>query len=108
PAAELPALAPVLDSEMRAAGPRGARTIGGGDFFVSYPTPALEASEILIGARFPLLPARTGWSVTEVARRHGDFALAGVMTTITLDDGGGAGGGPPGCFCPAAPAPPAR
>lgn len=88
PAAELPALALVLGAEMRAVGPGGERTIGAADFFVTYLTTALEPAEILIEARFPILPARTGWSVTEVARRHGDFALAGVMATITLDDRG--------------------
>jgi carbon-monoxide dehydrogenase medium subunit len=88
PAAELPALALVLGAEMRAVGPRGERTIAASDFFVTYLTTALEPAEILVEARFPMLPARTGWSVTEVARRHGDFALAGVMTTITLDDRG--------------------
>src|SRR4030095_2435081 len=60
PAAELPALAPRLDAEMRAVGPRGERTIGAADFFITYLTTALEQSEILIGARFPMLPARTG------------------------------------------------
>jgi carbon-monoxide dehydrogenase medium subunit len=88
PAAELPALALVLDAEMRAVGPRGERTIGAADFFVTYLTTALEPSEILTETRFPTLPARTGWSVMEVARRHGDFALAGAMTTMTLDDRG--------------------
>jgi CO/xanthine dehydrogenase FAD-binding subunit len=88
PAAELPALALVLGAEMRAVGPGGERTIGAAEFFVTYLTTALEPSEILIEARFPTLPARTGWSVTEVARRHGDFALAGVMATVTLDDRG--------------------
>ena len=28
-----------------------------------------------------MLPAGTGWSILEVARRHGDFALAGVAAT---------------------------
>ena len=88
PAAELPALALVLDAEMRVVGPKGERTIGAADFFVTYLTTALAASEILVETRFPTLPARTGWSVMEVARRHGDFALAGAMTTVTLDDRG--------------------
>ena len=88
PAAELPPQALVHGAEMRAVGPRGERKIAAGDFFVTYLTTVLEPAEILVEARFPMLPARTGWSVTEVARRHGDFALAGVMTTMTLDDRG--------------------
>src|SRR6185436_4631843 len=88
PAAELPALALTLDADMRAFGPNGERTIGASDFFVTYLTTALEPTEILIETRFPTLPRRTGWSVMEVARRHGDFALAGAMSTVTLDDEG--------------------
>ena len=32
--------------------------------------------------RFPTLPKRTGWSILEVARRHGDFGLAGVVAIV--------------------------
>jgi carbon-monoxide dehydrogenase medium subunit len=34
------------------------------------------------------MAARTGWAFLEVARRHGDYALAGVATTVTLDEAG--------------------
>jgi carbon-monoxide dehydrogenase medium subunit len=91
PAAEYPALALLLDAEMRAVGPEGARTIGAADFFVTYLTTALEATEILTEVRLPGLPPRTGWSIQELTRRHGDFALAGVMATVTLDAGGQCG-----------------
>src|SRR5206468_690901 len=33
------------------------------------------------------LPAKTGSTYLEVARRHGDYALAGVCCTVTLDGG---------------------
>ena len=86
PAAEYPAVALALDAELVAAGPNGARTIHAADFFVTYLTTALEPSDILTEVRLPVLPGRTGWSFTEVSRRHGDFALAGVAATLTLDD----------------------
>jgi len=88
PAAELPALSLVLDAEFVATGPSGARSIAARDFFVTYLTTCLEPSEILTEVRWPFLPARTGWSVRELARRHGDFALAGVIATVTLDASG--------------------
>jgi carbon-monoxide dehydrogenase medium subunit len=88
PAAELPALAVALDATLTAQGPDGTRTIGAADFFVTYLTTALAPAEILVAARFPMLPARTGWSITELARRHGDFALAGAVTTLTRDERG--------------------
>jgi carbon-monoxide dehydrogenase medium subunit len=88
PAAEYPAVAAVLDAEFRAVGPNGERTIGASDFFVTYLTTALEPTEILVEVRLPALPPRTGWSFLEVARRHGDFAMAGVVATVTLDGAG--------------------
>ncbi len=88
PAAEYPALALLLDAEMRAVGPDGERTITATDFFITYLTTSLEAAEVLTEVRLPLLPPRTGWSIQELTRRHGDYALAGVMATITLDGGG--------------------
>ncbi len=88
PAAEYPALAIALDMQMKAAGPTGERVIGAADFFVTYLTTVLEPSEMLTEIRVPKLPDNSGWSIQEVARRHGDFALAGAIVTLTLADGG--------------------
>jgi carbon-monoxide dehydrogenase medium subunit len=87
PAAEYPAAAVALDAELRAAGPNGERTIKAGDFFVSYLTTALDPAEILTEVRFPALAKNTGWSIAEVSRRHGDFAMTGVALTVALDAG---------------------
>jgi carbon-monoxide dehydrogenase medium subunit len=88
PAAEYPAAALALDAQFRAAGPGGERTIEAADFFVTYLTTSLEADEILTEVRLPALPAGSGWSFTEVARRHGDYAMAGVTAVLTLDGAG--------------------
>ena len=88
PAAEYPAVALALDAELRATGPNGERTIKAADFFTTYLTTALEPNEVLTEIRLPEQPERTGWSVLEVSRRHGDFALAGVALTVTLDSAG--------------------
>lgn len=88
PAAELPATALALDAEFCAVGPAGERRIMAADFFVTYLTTSLQPAEVLTEVRFPALPARAGWSFTEVARRHGDFALAGAVAWLTLDGGG--------------------
>lgn len=87
PAAEYPAVAVALDAELRAAGPNGERTIKAADFFVSYLTTALDSAEVLTEVRVPTQPKGTGWSVAEIARRHGDFAMTGVATTLALDGG---------------------
>jgi CO/xanthine dehydrogenase FAD-binding subunit len=84
PAAEYPAVALALGAELRVAGPRGERSIRAEDFFVTYLTTALEPDELVTEVRLLALPPRTGWSVMELSRRHGDFALAGVAATLTL------------------------
>jgi len=88
PAAEYPAVAVALDAELQATGPGTERTIKASDFFVSYLTTALEPAEMVTEVRFPALAANTGWSIAEVTRRHGDFAMAGVALVVTLDSNG--------------------
>jgi CO/xanthine dehydrogenase FAD-binding subunit len=91
PAAECPAIALALDAELRVTGSGGAgqeRVIPAADFFVTYLTTALAPTEVLTEVRFPALPDGTGWSFMEVARRHGDFALAGAVATLALDRSG--------------------
>lgn len=88
PAAELPAVATALGATFKALGPDGEREIDVDDFFVTYLTTSLEPAELLTEVRFRALPERTGYSIQEVARRHGDFALAGVVATVTLDGAG--------------------
>ncbi len=87
PAAEYPAVALAMDAELVVQGPDGERCIKAEDFFVTYLTTALEPAEILSEVRVPELPAGTGWSFREVARRHGDFAVAGAAVTLRLEAG---------------------
>lgn len=89
PAAELPALAAVLDATFTVTNASGTkRTLKASDFFVSYLTTALGSQDLLSEIYFPALPAGAGWSFVEVARRHGDFALVGVATVVALDGSG--------------------
>ncbi|MFQ5477434.1 MAG: FAD binding domain-containing protein [Candidatus Binatia bacterium] len=88
PAADYPAVALTLGAKFRVAGPGGERELAAADFFVSYMTTALEPAEILTEVWFPQLGERSGWAFKEITRRHGDFAMAGCATVVTLDDGG--------------------
>lgn len=89
PAAELPALAAVLDATFTVTNARGAkRTLKAADFFVTYLTTALGSDDLLSEIYFPALPPGTGWSFVEVARRHGDFALVGAAAIVALDAAG--------------------
>ena len=86
PAAELPAVAVCLDAQLTIAGPRGTRTVAADDFFLGYLTTALAPDEVLVESWYPAIPARTGHAWLEFARRHGDFALAGVAVSLTVVD----------------------
>ena len=85
PAAELPALALALDAEMTLTSAKAARTVGAETFFQSFFTTALEANEILTEVRFPAPPKNSAWSVLEISRRHGDFAIVGIVAGLALD-----------------------
>jgi carbon-monoxide dehydrogenase medium subunit len=77
PAAELAAVALALDAELVARSVRGERRIAATEFFAGPYMTALALDEILTEVRLPML-AGDAWSFQEVARRRGDFALAGV------------------------------
>jgi len=84
PAAELPAVAIALDATFEARSKaRGARQITAADFFAGYFTTALEPDEILVKVTFPTAAPGTRASVQEMARRHGDFAMAAAMVSVS-------------------------
>ena len=82
PAAELPAALLALDARVHVTGPRGAREIAADAFFLGLLTTALEADEILTAIEVPAQPP--GWGFVEIARRPGDFALAGVAAVVRV------------------------
>jgi 2-furoyl-CoA dehydrogenase FAD binding subunit len=88
PAAELPAVAACLDAALDMAGPAGRRTVRAREFFTGPMTTALGPDELLLGVRFPVARPGDGFGFAELARRHGDFALAGVATHVTRVPGG--------------------
>jgi carbon-monoxide dehydrogenase medium subunit len=88
PASEMPAVVLALDARLHARSAAGARTIAAADFFRDVFTTALQPDELLVSVELPALPAGTGTSFQEVARRRGDFALMGVAAVITLDADG--------------------
>ena len=85
PAAELPAVALALDAELVARSTRGERTIPASAFFQGFLTTALEPDELLTEVRLPADPGRC--SIQEVTRRHGDFALVGVVAAVRSEGG---------------------
>ena len=85
PAAEYPAVALALDASIEVASRRGSRTIAARDFFTGFWSTTMEPDELLVRVGFPIWGARSGFAVEELARRHGDFAVAGATVGIELD-----------------------
>ena len=84
PAAELPAVAMALDAEFVVRGPSGERVIPAAQWFEGYLTTSRRPDELLAEVRFPTATGGTGVSFTEVARRHGDFAVVGLAASLVL------------------------
>ncbi|MGH3311026.1 MAG: FAD binding domain-containing protein [Streptomyces sp.] len=84
PAAELPAVACCLDADLTLTGPQGSRQVLAGEFFGGAMTTALGPDEILTSVRLPVAAAGEGFGFAEIARRHGDFALAGLAARVRL------------------------
>lgn len=85
PAAELPTVAVALNARLKIASVRGERWVEASDFFQGVFAVDLEPDEMIVEVVFPPKPARTGYAFQEVARRKGDYALAGVAASVTLD-----------------------
>lgn len=88
PASELPAVAIALEARCRSVSRRGERWIKAEEFFTGLFATALLPGELLVEIEIPPPPPGAGWAFEEVARRHGDYALAGVAVRVELDAGG--------------------
>jgi carbon-monoxide dehydrogenase medium subunit len=85
PSAELAAVSVALEGSFLLRNQKGERWVPTNEFFVGLFTSVLEPDELLIEAKFPALPERTGCALVEVARRSHDFAIVGVAGVVTLD-----------------------
>ena len=86
-AAELPALLTALDGDVTAVSIRGSRSIPAGELFDFHLTTTLAEDEIITEVRIPKLWAGDGYAFEEFARRHGDFAQAGVCVVLGFNNG---------------------
>ena len=78
PAAELPACCLALDGQFSLVSAKGRRWVAAEDFFQGVYETVLRADEILAAVRLPK-PGPDGIAVfDEIARRRGDFAMAGL------------------------------
>ena len=86
-AGEMPAILALTEGVVEAAGPSGSREIPWRDFFLGALETSLEAEELAVAVRFRRFAAGTGTAFVEAARRHGDYAMAGVGVAVTVTDG---------------------
>jgi carbon-monoxide dehydrogenase medium subunit len=78
PAAEWPCCLLALGGTVIAQGPQGERRIAAADFFTGLYTTALGDDEILLACDIPLAQRDDWFGFQELARRHGDYAIAGL------------------------------
>jgi len=89
PCAELPLVAQVLEARMQLRADKGERSLSASEFFLGPMTTALTAEECLEAVHWPAWPEpRVGSAFTEIATRHGDFAMVSAAAQIALDDEG--------------------
>jgi carbon-monoxide dehydrogenase medium subunit len=87
PAAELPACMLALDATIVARGTGGERRIAAVDFFQGIFQTALSAEELLVAVELPVVKKRGVHFFHEFARRHGDYAIAGLAAYADIEAG---------------------
>ena len=82
PAAEWPCCLLALNGQVIAQSVRGERVIAARDFFTGLYANALAEDEILVACDVPLFQREDWHGFEELARRHGDYAIAGVAMNL--------------------------
>jgi carbon-monoxide dehydrogenase medium subunit len=88
PAAELPACLLALGGAVRLQGPHGVRTVAADAFFGELYETDRAPDEMLVAVEAPVAGGRSRFAFAEIARRHGDYALAGLAAAAVASDGG--------------------
>ena len=86
PAAEWPACLLALSGVIVARSLRGERRIAADDFFTGLYTTELAPDEIIVACEIPVTQATQKFSFSELARRHGDYAVVGLAATAKVTD----------------------
>ena len=88
PSGELTAVLALTGGRVTVASSTGRREVAASEFFLGPLESAVRPGELALEAYFPAPPPRSGTAFVEVARRHGDYAVAGVAAIVTLGAGG--------------------
>lgn len=96
PSGEMPTILAVTDGSVLLRSAGGERVVPAAEFFVGPMESCVADDEIAVEARFGRFPAGTRTGFTEIARRHGDYALAGVALAVQVEEEDGTASGPAG------------
>jgi aerobic carbon-monoxide dehydrogenase medium subunit len=88
PAAELPACMVALDATIIMVSQAGERRIPASDFFTGLLTTALEENELIAAIEVPKAKPNQRHTILEIARRSGDYAMAGLALSWVEGAGG--------------------
>jgi len=89
PCAELPLAAQVLGARMQLRSGGGTRTLDAAKFFAGPMMTSARPDECLEEIQWPVWgEKRAGSAFTEIAIRHGDFAMVAAAAQVALDDKG--------------------
>jgi aerobic carbon-monoxide dehydrogenase medium subunit len=78
PAAEWPVCALALNASIVLRSAKGERKVSADDFFLGLYTTAMTDDEIVMACEFPIIQSQQTHDFSELARRHGDYAVAGL------------------------------
>ena len=96
PSSELPLCLATLGGEVILKSTKGERILSAAEFQTGMLETAIREDELIVAARFPISLPNAGYAFSEVARRHGDFAIVALAAvacngTLRLGVGGVAG-----------------
>jgi aerobic carbon-monoxide dehydrogenase medium subunit len=78
PAAEWPVCALALNAMIVLRSAKGERKVSADDFFQGLYTTDMREDEIVLACEFPAIQSQQTHDFSELARRHGDYAVAGL------------------------------
>jgi carbon-monoxide dehydrogenase medium subunit len=87
PAAELPACVVALEARLVLVSPAGERRVPAAAFFTGLFETALAPGELIAAVEVPVATEASRSAILEVARRSGDYAMAGLACGLKLDGG---------------------
>jgi carbon-monoxide dehydrogenase medium subunit len=85
PAAEWPACVLALGGTMVIASAQGERRVAAADFFQGLYATAMREGELLVACEIPIAAPNERQHFSELARRHGDYAIAGLAAAARVN-----------------------